>query len=73
YGADFAGARPLLLLVAPLLPLAGVGLSYGRYAAGSGASDSPMWVIRRRRILLRAPERHRDGAGTPVRTGILGG
>ncbi|MGW2119221.1 zf-HC2 domain-containing protein, partial [Streptomyces zhihengii] len=32
YGADFAGARPLLLLVAPLLPLAGVGLSYGRYA-----------------------------------------
>lgn len=32
YGAGFGGARPLLLLVAPLLPLAGVGLSYGRHA-----------------------------------------
>ncbi|UYQ64352.1 zf-HC2 domain-containing protein [Streptomyces peucetius] len=32
YGAGFAGARPLLLLVAPLLPLAGVGLSYGRHS-----------------------------------------
>ncbi|NWF24979.1 zf-HC2 domain-containing protein [Streptomyces sp. PKU-EA00015] len=32
YGAGFEGARPLLLLVAPLVPLAGVGLSYGRHA-----------------------------------------
>jgi hypothetical protein len=32
YGANFGGARPLLLAVAPVLPLAGVGLSYGRHA-----------------------------------------
>ncbi|MEU0374059.1 zf-HC2 domain-containing protein [Streptomyces sp. NPDC006283] len=31
-GAGFEGARPLLLLVSPLLPLAGVGLSYGRHS-----------------------------------------
>ncbi|WP_432011173.1 zf-HC2 domain-containing protein [Streptomyces cucumeris] len=29
YGADFTGARPLLLALAPLLPMAGVALSYG--------------------------------------------
>ncbi|MFF3242791.1 hypothetical protein ACFYWY_03415 [Streptomyces sp. NPDC002870] len=32
YGAHFGGARPLLLAIAPVLPLAGVGLSYGRHA-----------------------------------------
>ncbi|MFI2369068.1 hypothetical protein [Streptomyces sp. NPDC018833] len=31
YGAGYQGARPMLLLVAPLVPLAGVGLSYGRH------------------------------------------
>ncbi|MFI0219658.1 zf-HC2 domain-containing protein [Streptomyces lydicus] len=29
YGAGFDGARPLLLVLAPVLPLAGVALSYG--------------------------------------------
>ncbi|MFH8634043.1 zf-HC2 domain-containing protein [Streptomyces lydicus] len=29
YGAGFDGARPLLLMLAPVLPLAGVALSYG--------------------------------------------
>ncbi|MCX4819338.1 zf-HC2 domain-containing protein [Streptomyces sp. NBC_01142] len=32
FGAGFGGARPLLLAVAPVLPLAGVALSYGRHA-----------------------------------------
>ncbi|MGV9454789.1 zf-HC2 domain-containing protein [Streptomyces sp. NPDC003635] len=32
YGADFAGARPLLLAVAPVVPVAGVALSYGAHA-----------------------------------------
>lgn len=31
YGADFAGARPLLLAVAPVVPVAGVALSYGAH------------------------------------------
>ncbi|MGW6904123.1 zf-HC2 domain-containing protein [Streptomyces sp. NPDC054940] len=30
--ADFAGARPLLLAVAPVVPVAGVALSYGAHA-----------------------------------------
>lgn len=30
--ADFAGARPLLLAVAPVVPIAGVALSYGAHA-----------------------------------------
>ncbi|MFE5185436.1 zf-HC2 domain-containing protein [Streptomyces sp. NPDC056628] len=30
--ADFTGARPLLLAVAPVVPVAGVALSYGRHA-----------------------------------------
>ncbi|MEU6541961.1 zf-HC2 domain-containing protein [Streptomyces sp. NPDC046859] len=30
--ADFPGARPLLLAVAPVVPVAGVALSYGRHA-----------------------------------------
>ncbi|WP_407287346.1 zf-HC2 domain-containing protein [Streptomyces sp. BP-8] len=32
YGAGFDGARPLLLAFAPVLPLAGVALSYGPHA-----------------------------------------
>ncbi|WP_351222969.1 zf-HC2 domain-containing protein [Streptomyces sp. NPDC002133] len=32
YGAGFAGTRPLLAAVAPVVPLAGVALSYGRRA-----------------------------------------
>ncbi|SFG41945.1 zf-HC2 domain-containing protein [Streptomyces mirabilis] len=32
YGGGFDGARPLLLAVAPLVPVAGVALSYGRHA-----------------------------------------
>lgn len=32
YGADRAGVRPLLLAVAPVVPVAGVALSYGRHA-----------------------------------------
>ncbi|MFD7220641.1 zf-HC2 domain-containing protein [Streptomyces sp. NPDC059892] len=32
YGAGFAGARPVLLALAPTVPPAGVALSYGRYA-----------------------------------------
>ncbi|MEU6878043.1 zf-HC2 domain-containing protein [Streptomyces sp. NPDC046712] len=32
YGAGFHGARPVLLAVAPVLPLAGVAVSYGRHA-----------------------------------------
>ncbi|WP_066954040.1 hypothetical protein [Streptomyces lushanensis] len=32
YGAGFAGARPLLLALAPVLPLAGVAVSYGEHA-----------------------------------------
>ncbi|MFE4373243.1 zf-HC2 domain-containing protein [Streptomyces sp. NPDC056835] len=32
YGAGFAGARPVLLALAPVVPLAGVAVSYGRYA-----------------------------------------
>ncbi|MEV5593932.1 zf-HC2 domain-containing protein [Streptomyces sp. NPDC052496] len=32
YGAGFAGARPLLLALAPVLPVAGVAFSYGRHA-----------------------------------------
>ncbi|MFC5203374.1 MULTISPECIES: zf-HC2 domain-containing protein [Streptomyces] len=32
YGGGFAGARPLLLAVAPVVPVAGVALSYGRHA-----------------------------------------
>jgi hypothetical protein len=32
YGAGFAGARPLLLAVAPVVPVAGVALSYGAHA-----------------------------------------
>ncbi|MFF1449481.1 zf-HC2 domain-containing protein [Streptomyces sp. NPDC058274] len=32
YAGGFAGARPLLLAVAPVVPVAGVALSYGRYA-----------------------------------------
>ncbi|QXE39046.1 zf-HC2 domain-containing protein [Streptomyces sp. GMY02] len=31
YGAGFAGARPLLLALAPVLPLAGVAVSYGQH------------------------------------------
>lgn len=32
YGADFTGALPLLLAVAPVVPVAGVALSYGAHA-----------------------------------------
>ncbi|MFG2884039.1 hypothetical protein ACGFYV_17375 [Streptomyces sp. NPDC048297] len=32
YGGGFAGARALLLAVAPVVPVAGVALSYGPYA-----------------------------------------
>ncbi|MFD9505313.1 cupin domain-containing protein [Streptomyces mirabilis] len=32
YGGGFVGTRPLLLAVAPLVPVAGVALSYGRHA-----------------------------------------
>ncbi|WP_030044341.1 zf-HC2 domain-containing protein, partial [Streptomyces resistomycificus] len=32
YGAGFAGTRPLLLAVAPLVPVVGVALSYGAHA-----------------------------------------
>ncbi|MFJ8104523.1 zf-HC2 domain-containing protein [Streptomyces sp. NPDC096132] len=32
YGADVEGARPLLLALAPVVPVAGVALSYGQYA-----------------------------------------
>ncbi|WP_328871420.1 zf-HC2 domain-containing protein [Streptomyces sp. NBC_00287] len=32
YGADFTGARPLLLALAPVVPVAGVALSYGAHA-----------------------------------------
>ncbi|MET9127025.1 zf-HC2 domain-containing protein [Streptomyces sp. NPDC004528] len=32
YGGGSVGARPLLLAVAPVVPVAGVALSYGRYA-----------------------------------------
>ncbi|MFB1048660.1 zf-HC2 domain-containing protein [Streptomyces chrestomyceticus] len=32
YGAGFAGARPLLLALAPVLPVAGVAFSYGPHA-----------------------------------------
>ncbi|MFD5078077.1 zf-HC2 domain-containing protein [Streptomyces sp. NPDC058371] len=32
YAGGFAGARPLLLAVAPVVPVAGVALSYGRHA-----------------------------------------
>ncbi|MFD7663130.1 hypothetical protein [Streptomyces sp. NPDC059788] len=32
YGAGFGGARPLLLALAPVLPVAGVAFSYGPYA-----------------------------------------
>ncbi|MFF5936626.1 zf-HC2 domain-containing protein [Streptomyces sp. NPDC012508] len=32
YGAGFRGARPALLALAPVLPLAGVAVSYGRHA-----------------------------------------
>ncbi|MER7680352.1 zf-HC2 domain-containing protein [Streptomyces sp. NPDC096934] len=32
YGGGSGGARPLLLAVAPVVPVAGVALSYGRYA-----------------------------------------
>ncbi|MFF3662008.1 cupin domain-containing protein [Streptomyces olivochromogenes] len=32
YGGGFDGTRPLLLAVAPLVPVAGVALSYGRHA-----------------------------------------
>ncbi|MBC2901003.1 zf-HC2 domain-containing protein [Streptomyces cupreus] len=32
YGADFAGARPLLLALAPVVPVAGVALSFGAHA-----------------------------------------
>ncbi|WP_217240364.1 zf-HC2 domain-containing protein [Streptomyces sp. AC555_RSS877] len=32
YGADFTGARPLLLAIAPVVPVAGVALSYGSHA-----------------------------------------
>ncbi|MFH9420048.1 zf-HC2 domain-containing protein [Streptomyces sp. NPDC017529] len=32
FGAGFAGARPLLLALAPVLPVAGVAFSYGPYA-----------------------------------------
>ncbi|WP_460065734.1 zf-HC2 domain-containing protein [Streptomyces sp. YKOK-I1] len=32
YGADVDGVRPLLLALAPVVPVAGVAVSYGRYA-----------------------------------------
>ncbi|MCN9239422.1 zf-HC2 domain-containing protein [Streptomyces sp. RY43-2] len=32
YGGGFAGARPLLLAIAPVVPVAGVALSYGAHA-----------------------------------------
>ncbi|MGH4035499.1 zf-HC2 domain-containing protein [Actinomycetota bacterium Odt1-20B] len=32
HGAGFGGARPMLFALAPVLPLAGVGLSYGAHA-----------------------------------------
>ncbi|MFB7243104.1 hypothetical protein CW362_37165 [Streptomyces populi] len=32
YGGGWAGARPLLLALAPVVPVAGVALSYGRHA-----------------------------------------
>ncbi|WAZ21763.1 zf-HC2 domain-containing protein [Streptomyces cinnabarinus] len=58
YGAGFAGARPLLLAVAPVVPVAGVALSYGRHAdplhelAASTPSAGLRLVLTRSAVVL---------------------
>ncbi|CCK30007.1 hypothetical protein BN159_5628 [Streptomyces davaonensis JCM 4913] len=58
YGADFAGARPLLLAVAPVVPVAGVALSYGSHAdplhelAASTPSAGLRLVLTRSAVVL---------------------
>ncbi|MFJ7020045.1 zf-HC2 domain-containing protein [Streptomyces sp. NPDC101117] len=56
--ADFSGARPLLLAVAPVVPVAGVALSYGRHAdplhelAASTPSAGPRLALVRTAVVL---------------------
>ncbi|MER7576461.1 zf-HC2 domain-containing protein [Streptomyces sp. NPDC126514] len=58
HGAGFAGARPLLLALAPVVPLAGVALSYGAHAdplhelAASTPSAGLRLVLTRTAVVL---------------------
>ncbi|MER6999646.1 zf-HC2 domain-containing protein [Streptomyces sp. NPDC000410] len=80
YGAGFTGARPLLLAVAPVLPLAGVAVSYGRHAdpmhevaASTPAGGLRLLLTRTATVLaVSVPLLTASGALLPPLTGAPG-
>ncbi|MGX1881229.1 zf-HC2 domain-containing protein [Streptomyces sp. NPDC055287] len=80
YGAGFGGARPLLLALAPLLPLAGVAVSYGRHAdpmyeisASTPSGGLRLLLIRTAAVLgVSLPVLTAAGAVLPTDHGVPG-
>ncbi|MER5462493.1 zf-HC2 domain-containing protein [Streptomyces sp. NPDC002668] len=80
YGAGSASARPLLLALAPVLPLAGVGLSYGRHsdplheiAAATPSGGLRLLLTRTAAVLaVSLPLLTAAGALLPPATGVPG-
>ncbi|WP_455362294.1 zf-HC2 domain-containing protein [Streptomyces sp. SYSU K21746] len=80
YGAGFAGARPLLLAVAPVLPLAGVALSYGRHtdpmyeiSAATPSGGLRLLLTRAAAVLaVSVPLLTAAGAVVPAAAGVPG-
>ncbi|HET6860272.1 MAG TPA: zf-HC2 domain-containing protein [Streptomyces sp.] len=80
YGAGFDGARSLLLVLAPMVPVAGVALSYGRHAdpmyelGASTPSGGLRLVLTRTAAVLAVslPLLTAAGASLPPATGTPG-
>ncbi|MFI0787172.1 zf-HC2 domain-containing protein [Streptomyces lydicus] len=80
YGAGFDGARPLLLMLAPVLPLAGVALSYGPRAdplyeisAATPSGGLRLLLTRTAAVLgVSLPLLTAVGAVLPARAGVPG-
>ncbi|MGW1885175.1 zf-HC2 domain-containing protein [Streptomyces sp. NPDC001970] len=80
YGAGFAGTRPLLAAVAPVVPLAGVALSYGRrvdplyeIAASTPSGGLRLLLTRTATVLIvSVPLLTVAGAVLPGRAGMPG-
>ncbi|MFF7408720.1 zf-HC2 domain-containing protein [Streptomyces lydicus] len=80
YGAGFDGARPLLLMLAPVLPLAGVALSYGPradplYEISAATPSGGLWLLLTRTAAVLGvslPLLTTVGAVLPAAAGVPG-
>ncbi|MFE2595439.1 zf-HC2 domain-containing protein [Streptomyces sp. NPDC059396] len=80
YGAGFDGARPLLLALAPVLPLAGVAVSYGQhvdpmYEIGASSPGGGLRLLLTRTAAVLAvslPLLTLTGAALPASTEVPG-